>query len=225
VEIFDNAEKQEYSVRSREKHEHIRKKLGKNLGGIQIMNENIEKTYDRKLKIEKIDGRIYLMATPCREHREIQGNLNTIFNNYFRQNKRRCRAIIEDRLDIDENNFFEPDAKVLCRESRNDDIPVIVIEVLSKSTRGRDLGIKMKKYASIKIKEYWIVTWETLSIDTYILNENNEYELYESYACFASEAELKRLDEDEQKTIVGEFSPLSFPELIVRLEDVFDIFE
>ena len=188
------------------------------------MDEKIGQICDRRPKKEKIDGQIYLMATPCREHREVQGNITAIFNSHFRQNKRKCRAIIEDRLDIDEDNFFEPDVKVLCRESRNDDIPAIVIEVLSKSTRGRDLGVKMKKYASLQIGEYWIITWETLSIDIYLLSDGGEYDLYRSYAYFASDLELKRLDDDEQKALAKEFSPPAFPELVVRLEELFDIF-
>jgi len=31
------------------------------------------------------------------------------------------------------------------------------------------------------------------------------------------------LDEDEQKEVVKEFSPISFPDLVIKLEDVFDI--
>jgi Uma2 family endonuclease len=194
-------------------------------GGEKPMNEKIEQISDKKLKKEIIDGQIYLMATPCGEHRDVQGNLLSLFNGYFKQNRRKCRARIDHELYIDENNTLEPDIKVLCRETRNDDIPVIVIEVLSKSTRDRDLGIKMKKYAELGIKEYWIITWETSSVDIYFLNENNIYTLYKSYVHFSSETEIKRLDEDELKKVAKEFSPLSFPELVVKLDDVFDIFK
>jgi len=180
---------------------------------------------DNKRKKEKIDGRIYLMATPCREHREVQFNIASIFNAYFKQNKRKCRAIIEHELYIDEENSLEPDIKVLCRESRNDDIPVIVVEVLSKSTSNRDFGIKMKKYAALGIKEYWIISWELMTVNVYLLDDNKIYDHYKSYAYFASEKELTKLDENELKEVVNEFSTVSFPELIVQLADVFDIFE
>ena len=189
------------------------------------MNERIENFINRNIKKEKIDGKIYLMATPCIEHREVQYNISNAFNNYFKQNKKRCRAIFDHELYIDDDNAFEPDIKVLCRENKNDDIPVIVIEVLSKSTRQRDLGVKMEKYAQLGVKEYWIVTWEASSIDIYLLGENKQYKLHKSYVHYTSESELKRLDEDELKQIVKEFSPTLFPELIIKLEDVFDIFE
>ena len=180
---------------------------------------------DRKIKKEKIDGQIYLMASPSDEHINVQDNLNTIFNNYFKQNKRRCRAMNDAQLYIDEDNFYEPDVKVLCRETRSDDIPVIAIEVLSKSTRNRDLGLKMKKYAELGIKEYWVVDWKYFSIDVYLLNDSKIYENRKTYVYYLpDEGEFKRLDEEELKEVVSEFSPISFPELVIKLEDVFDIF-
>ena len=189
------------------------------------MNEYIKNSIDRKVKKEIIDGQIYLMATPCGEHRDVQGNLLTIFNDYFKRNKRKCRARMDHEIYIDEKNTLEPDVKILCRESRSDDIPIIIIEVLSKSTRGRDLGVKMEKYAQLGIKEYWVITWEHMTIDIYLLNENKEYKRHKEYVYYASEKELEKLDEIELKEVATEFSPLSFPELIVKLEDVFDIFE
>ena len=173
-----------------------------------------------------IDGKIYLMARPCDEHIDVQDNLTMIFNSYFKHNKRKCRARTESQLYVNEKNYVEPDVKVLCRENnKNDDIPVIVIEVLSKSTVDIDRDLKMAKYATLGIKEYWIITWEMSLIEIYLLNGNKEYKRYKTYAYYSSEQELRRLDEDELKEVVNEFSPVSFPELTVKLEDVFDIFE
>ena len=189
------------------------------------MNERMEDYGDHRIKKEMIDGGIYLMASPSGEHRDVQGNLLSIFNAYFKQAKKRCRARIDHELYIDEKNTLEPDIKILCRENKNSDIPVIVAEVLSKSTRDRDLGIKMEKYAEIGVREYWIITWETFSIDIYALNENRRYKFCKSYVFYTSEDELKRLDDKEKTEIIKEFSPVSFPELIIQLSDVFDIFE
>ena len=203
------------------------------------MNAEIQNYRDNKRKKEMIDGRMYLMASPSIEHRDVQGNLFMVFNNYFKHNKRRCRAVIDHQIYINEKNFYEPDVKVLCRESadklnfaqaevqqarHNDDIPIIVIEVLSKSTVDLDRGVKMEKYAALGIKEYWIITWEMALIEIYLLTDTNEYKRYKTYAYYSSEEELKRLDEDELKEVVNEFSPVSFPELTIKLEDVFDIF-
>jgi len=191
------------------------------------MNESgaLQNFSDKYFKIEKIDGKIYMMAPPRDEHIDVQGNLYNIFSNYFKQNKKRCRARFDSRTDIDdEGNYVKPDLKVLCSNNFNKDIPVIVIEVLSKSTRARDLGIKMEKYENLGIKEYWIVTWETLSIDIYLLNDDKQYKLYKSYTLLEPDDDISELSEEEQKEFVTEFSPVSFPELIVKLEDVFDIY-
>ena len=160
------------------------------------------------------------MATPCDEHRDVQYNMANIFNDYFRKNKKRCVSRIEAELYIDENNYFEPDIMVFCYNT-DKNIPLIVVEVLSNSTRNLDLGKKMKKYAEIGIKEYWIVTWELFTIDIYLLSDDQKYEHYKSYSYFTEEELSRELDEDEKNEIVKEFSPVSIPEVIVKLEDVF----
>ena len=194
------------------------------------MNAEIPDFRDNKRKKEMIDGKIYFMARPCDEHIDVQDNIARIFNNYFIQNKRKCRARTESQLYHDEKNYYVPDVKILCREyseqvRRNDDIPVIVIEVLSKSNPVIDRVVKMKKYAELGIKEYWIITWEMSLIEIYLLNDNREYGLHKSYAYYTSEEELRRLDDDELKEVVSGFSTPLFPELNIQLEDVFDIFE
>ena len=189
------------------------------------MNEPIQMRNfsERYPKTEKIDGEIYMMSAPCDEHIYVQGNLVYTFTDYFKRNKRKCRIMQDAKTDIDANTFVKPDLKILCKGSNNGEIPVIVIEILSRSTRDRDLGVKMKKYAELGVKEYWIITWEIVSIDIYLLNEEKKYDRYKSYVYYSSENELKDLDEDEKEHFVKEFSPVSFPELTVKLEDVFDI--
>ena len=189
------------------------------------MSEALRDFSDKYFKDEKIDGKIYLMAPPRDEHIDVQGNLLNIFNNYFKQNKKGCRARADSQTYIDnEGNYVKPDVKVLCSNNFDKNVPVIVIEVLSKSTRARDLGVKMEKYALLGIKEYWIVTWETLSIDLYLLNEDKQYKLYKSYTLLEEGDDISELSEEEKKEFVKEFCTLTFPELTVKLEDVFDIY-
>jgi len=189
------------------------------------MSEPVQKFIgDNKRKTEMIDGKIYLMARPCREHINVQDNIVRILNNYFISNKRRCRAFTEDELYVNEKNYYVPDTKVLCRETRSDDIPVIVIEILSKSNPEHDTVLKMEKYAELGIKEYWIITWELAKIEIYLLNDDNIYRKFMTYTYFTKD-ELRRLNEEELKAVVKEFSSVSFPNLIIQLEDVFDIFQ
>lgn len=189
------------------------------------INYNNEEDYIKK---EKIDGKIYLMSPPCREHRFVQGNLQSVFNNYFKQKKKRCIAIFEDQLDTDDDEWVLPDLMVFCYENSKD-IPMIIIEVLSNSTRERDLGVKMKKYAALGIKEYWVITWETYSVDIYLLSNEEDkskhYELYKSYAYLKLMPQRRKNFEtgeyNPKPEIIKEFSPVSIPELKIKLEDVF----
>jgi Uma2 family endonuclease len=190
------------------------------------MDAALQNFNERKLKREMIDGQIYLMASACDEHVDVQSNLSSIFNRYFEQNKRKCRARINSQIYLDEKNYLEPDVKILCRETRNDDIPVIAVEVLSKSTEHRDYGIKMNLYAKIGIKEYWLVNWKNFTVAIYLL-KNGSYEHCKTYARYIpGDRELKDLDETEKAKIeiTTEFSPVSFPELCMPMEKVFDIF-
>ena len=118
---------------------------------------------------EKIDGIIYLMARPSDEHIYVQGNISYIFSDYFRQNKKFCVIKNEAQLYYNDNNYFVPDLMVFCFNTSKD-IPMIIIEVLSESTYGNDLGIKMKKYAELGIKEYWIVDCKYRTVTIYVLN-------------------------------------------------------
>ncbi|MCL1794701.1 MAG: Uma2 family endonuclease [Oscillospiraceae bacterium] len=173
---------------------------------------------------EKLDGKIYLMARPPEEHTDVQYNIANIFNDYFRKNKKKCIARIEAQLDIDNDNYVVPDVMAFCYET-NKNIPMVVVEILSKWTRNADLGVKMKKYAAIGIKEYWIVDWMYCIIDIYVLNDDKKYIKYESYTHYRNEdfSKISKIREEQKADIemTKGFHALSFPEMEISLEDVF----
>ncbi|MDR1755185.1 MAG: Uma2 family endonuclease [Eubacterium sp.] len=111
-----------------------------------------------------------------------------------------------------------PDGTIICRDN-NEHIPVIVIEILSAYTWKNDYSIKMKKYAELGIKEYWIISWEFSALNIYFMNdENNKYELYDSYTLWETD------DCGNEIKVDKSFSPVLFPELVVDLHKVFDLF-
>ena len=180
-------------------------------------------------KEEKIDGKIYRMARPSDKHESIQSSLIFLFSDYFRGNKKNCRAKYEAQLDIDSgDNYVVPDVMVFCYE-QSKDVPLIVIEVLSKSTLKRDLGVKMEKYAKLGIKEYWVIDCDKYAIDVYLLNGNKKYEKYDTYVYYTDNdfSEIPKIREKEKAEveIIEEFSPVSIPEMKIRLEDVFYFIE
>ena len=131
---------------------------------------------DEHKKYELIDGIVYMAPSPSREHQmiahEIHGQMYPVLKQLG------CTAAGE--LDISWNgNVLRPDMMVFC--NRDDEIPEIVFEILSPSTRYCDLAIKLVKYQQMGVKEYWIVDPKTKSItvhdfvnqhaETYIIGE------------------------------------------------------
>ncbi|MBX3257076.1 MAG: Uma2 family endonuclease [Chitinophagaceae bacterium] len=92
------------------------------------------------------------------------------------------------RLHIEANKFFTyADISIICGEPEtlNDDNwnvlnPVVIIEILSPSTKNYDRGEKFKLYRDIPtLKEYILVDSESLHIEIFRLNESNHWELEE----------------------------------------------
>ena len=79
----------------------------------------------------------------------------------------------------DDKNMFEPDVVVLCRDGDNDErlrdsrriegAPDFVLEVLSSSTRRRDLFLKVTKYKMAGVREYWIIDPDRETLTVYDL--------------------------------------------------------
>jgi Uma2 family endonuclease len=82
----------------------------------------------------------------------------------------------------DDKNMFEPDVVVLCRDGDNDErlrdsrriegAPDFVLEVLSSSTRRRDLFLKVTKYKMAGVREYWIIDPEKKRVVVYDLEHD-----------------------------------------------------
>ena len=176
---------------------------------------------------EMIDGKIYLMARPDSRHLIIQRNLSEIFRDYFKKNKRKCTAISEMQIYIDEYNYVEPDVLIYCidnNKKKDRRIPVIIIEVLSPSTWKKDVTSKMQKYAEIGIEEYWTIDYLAKRINIYKLN-GDKYDFHESYYFFSEEdfSIVPKIRAKEEGEFIKEFSPISFPEMTILLEDVFNL--
>lgn len=61
-------------------------------------------------------------------------------------------------------------------------MPKLVIEVLSKATQHRDLGIKLAVYEKFGVQEYWIVDINNQEIKVYSNNVNGKFKSMTTYA-------------------------------------------
>ena len=176
------------------------------------------------IPMETIDGKVCMMSPrPFIAHNIIIANLTTIFGNYL---KGKPCMVFADGVDVhlDEKNVFVPDVMIVC----NHDIikpnalygaPDLVVEVLSPSTAMRDRGPKMKAYAKASVKEYWIVTAGTRSVEVY-LNQGGQFELDHVYEDF-TELEWQSMDKDEQAATRQYIKVSLYDDLLVDIKEVF----
>lgn len=132
--------------------------------------------------IELIDGVIYDRNTPTKKHQLIVTRLSAQLDaakDKVKGKRKDCLVLVAPtgvRLSKeDEKNRLIPDILMVCdKEKYNDkeeeDIigaPDLVIEVLSPSTEKHDTFVKLNKYWTIGVREYWIIDIEREEIYVY----------------------------------------------------------
>ena len=126
-------------------------------------------------RAELIDGQIYDMAPPNRIHQDICFSLSRKIAEYIESKKGACKVYLAPFavfLNKDSKNYVEPDISVICDKDKLDDrgcngAPDWIIEVTSPSDPQRDYGIKLFKYRTAGVREYWIVNPQKHTIMVY----------------------------------------------------------
>ena len=134
-------------------------------------------------RAELIDGQIYNMAPPSRTHQKLVNLFSWAITNYIRSQKGSCEvypAPFAVFLNKDEKNYVEPDISVICDPSKLDEkgchgAPDWIIEITSPSNPQMDYGIKLFKYRSAGVREYWIVDPMYSRVYVYSMEANNFY--------------------------------------------------
>ena len=116
-------------------------------------------------RAELIDGVIYDMSAPTTPHQLIGGEIHALLREFLLQKKGSCIpfiAPVDVRLDKDSRTMVQPDVCVVCDLSKIQraeiyGAPDFVVEVLSPSTKMKDILIKMRKYQNAGVREYWMV--------------------------------------------------------------------
>lgn len=138
---------------------------------------------DEKDRYEYIDGEIYLLASPRTKHQYAVSELLAIFHERFRGDQ--CRPFVAPydirlkRKNREEPNVVQPDLMVICDLDDHLDerdyyigVPSLVVEVLSESTRSKDMVKKLDLYMESGVKEYWIVNPLNREVVIYYFEKN-----------------------------------------------------
>lgn len=122
---------------------------------------------EREIKHEYIDGYIYAMAGTSKNHQRIVINISTKLSNFLIDKP--CEPFASDIKVKVGSKFFYPDVMVVCKDNNQDyytETPVIIIEVLSKSTRKTDETIKKNAYQSIPtLQEYVLIEQDFVDVE------------------------------------------------------------
>lgn len=116
-------------------------------------------------RVELIDGVIYDMGAPSLSHQRILGDLFVLFRECASKHNMPCEVYLSPcdvRLDKDNYTMVQPDLLVICGEYdengiRYEGAPELVVEILSPSSRSKDMVLKLYKYQNAGVKEYWII--------------------------------------------------------------------
>ena len=127
------------------------------------------------------------IALPTFTHQVVVNEISWHFNNYFKGKP--CRSLTAP-LDIrlfgyatkfeEDPNVVQPDVIVICDENKVNEknkyegIPSLVVEVLSPSTKGKDLAAKLNLYMKSGVLEYWVVNLENESILQYSFSKERD---------------------------------------------------
>lgn len=121
-----------------------------------------------EIKHEYVDGQVLAMAGASVNHHRISRNLLTRLS---AQLPASCEAFVSDMLiKTSATRFRYPDLVVLCEDTEGDQQfvgnPVLIIEVLSKSTRQQDKGHKRTEYLSLpSLQEYLLVEQDFVEVE------------------------------------------------------------
>lgn len=150
--------------------------------------EYLEMERAAEWKHEYFRGEIFAMSGASLRHNKIFSNLFIAIG--MRLKGKPCQPYGSDmRMHIPENTLYTyPDISIYCRDmvlpdsdEDNAILPTIIIEILSKSTRSYDRGDKFKLYRDIpSLKEYHLIDSESISIESFRINSNGNWELEEN---------------------------------------------
>lgn len=137
-------------------------------------------------RVELIDGHIYIMESPTYTHQEFIMWMAYELKSFVKKTKGQCRPLaspLDVQLDKDDKTLMEPDLMVVCdREKitrkRIFGAPEMIVEVLSPSTRKRDLTTKVEKFQRAGVREYWIVDLDKERVIVYDFKDADVMHIY-----------------------------------------------
>ena len=137
-------------------------------------------------RVELIDGVFFDMAAPSSVHQLIQMRLWALIDQCIQKGNCPCKVLaapFDVQLDRDNKTMVQPDVLIICNQERIRrwgfyGEPDYVAEILSPSTRGKDMLLKLNKYLKAGVREYWVIDPDNLTVIVYDLEHELKLKTY-----------------------------------------------
>ena len=154
---------------------------------IYTPEEYLELERAATVRHEYLDGEVFEMAGANRRHDVLSANIMRLLGNQLLD--RECSAYSSEmRIKISPTvNYTYPDIVAACGEEifeddKEDNLlnPMLIVEVLSKSTEAYDRGAKFEAYQTIEsFREYVLITQEPFRVEQFVRKEENVWTYFE----------------------------------------------
>jgi Uma2 family endonuclease len=120
-------------------------------------------------KHEYVDGCVYAMAGTSKNHEKLVSNLVKTLGNHLENMP--CDVFGSNiKVHVSQTRFYYPDVMVVCSDDEGDEYytekPILIVEILSKSTRRKDHTEKRFAYQQVKtLQEYILIEQDTVHIE------------------------------------------------------------
>ena len=176
---------------------------------------------------EIIGGKKIMAPAPNPTHGRVIGRLYNFIDSYFDSNE--GGYVFSDNTDVyfPDGTLLKPDLSVVTEKNSAIidwfrgiyGVPDMVVEVLSKSTRKKDLTIKKDIYEAQGVSEYWIIDPYMKAISVYLLRDG-KYFLDDEYILF-DDKELEMLTDEEKAEVKYEVPVSILDGLKIPLKYIF----
>lgn len=137
-------------------------------------------------RAELIDGKLYAMSPPNRIHQELLMELSVTIRNYIKEKKGSCKiypAPFAVNLNENDKIWVEPDISIICNKSKLTQkgckgAPDWIIEIVSPSSARMDYSVKLFKYRTAGVREYWIINPMKKVVQTYVFEGEEDSNLF-----------------------------------------------
>ena len=135
---------------------------------------DLQVTPDDGRRYELVRGTLLVTPSPRPRHQRISKRLSRVLEDHFERGGLGEVFVAPTDVILTNEDVFVPDILVVrdpsdVTERAIEAPPLLVVEILSPSTRRQDRGIKADRYAQLGVPHYWIVDPEQQTVECFRL--------------------------------------------------------